>query len=128
MVAMGMSVFVFHDGVAGLTPKHVFWVFGLVLCVFVARSVRAGASRSALPRLGHRASWRGSRDLWPVCDNWPCHLPACTLHVCHCDQLKLAASVLGIGVGEAAYFGILGITLVLILGLLAFIPVKAAET
>lgn len=119
MVAMGMSVFVFHDGVAGLTPKQVFWVFGLVLCVFVGPI--QSASRTYLARIappGEEAEIFGlyattGRAISPLAP------------FMYATAITVGASVLGIGVGEAAYFGILGITLVLILGLLAFIPVKA---
>ena len=42
-------------------------------------------------------------------------------------SITLGASALGISRGDAAYFGILGIVLVLLVGLLAFIPVRAQK-
>lgn len=105
MVVAGMAVF-FFAGVG----KIIFWVFGLILCAFVGPAQAAG--RSFLARVtpegregeifglyattGRAASWMSSA-LWTLL----------------------------IAVTGATLFGVLGIVLVLLLGLLLLLPVRA---
>ncbi|QTG75345.1 MFS transporter [Trueperella pecoris] len=119
MVAMGMSVFLFHDGVAGLTPKQVYWVFGLVLCIFVGPI--QSASRTYLARIAPPGEEAEIFGLYATTGRAVSPLAP----FMYSTAITVGAGVMGIGVGEAAYFGILGITIVLVLGLLAFLPVKA---
>ncbi|MGO1235452.1 MAG: MFS transporter [Microbacterium gubbeenense] len=104
MVVAGLLVFFFAD--AG---KIVFWIFGLVLCAFVGPAQSAG--RSFLARVtpagregeifglyattGRAASWM-SAALWSAF----------------------------IAITSATIFGVLGIVLVLLAGLLLILPVK----
>lgn len=107
MVVAGLAVFFFAD--AG---KIVFWVFGLILCAFVGPAQSAG--RSFLARVtpagregeifglyattGRAASWMSSA-LWTIL----------------------------IATTGATLFGVLGIVLVLAIGLLLLLPVRAAR-
>jgi UMF1 family MFS transporter len=107
MVAAGLVVFLFAD--AG---KIVFWVFGLILCAFVGPAQSAG--RSFLARVtpagregeifglyattGRAASWMSSA-LWATL----------------------------IAIAGSTIFGVLGIMIVLLAGLLLVLPVKAAR-
>ena len=43
----------------------------------------------------------------------------------YATSITIAAGALGVAKSEVAYYGILGIALVLLVGLLAFLPVKA---
>ena len=104
MVVAGLVVFFFAD--AG---KVVFWIFGLALCAFVGPAQSAG--RSFLARVtpagregeifglyattGRAASWM-SAALWSVF----------------------------IAITSATIFGVLGIVIVLLVGLLLILPVK----
>ena len=106
MVVAGLVVFFFAD--AG---QIVFWIFGLLLCAFVGPAQSAG--RSFLARVtpagregeifglyattGRAASWM-SAALWSAF----------------------------IAVSGATLFGVLGIVIVLLAGLLLVLPVKAA--
>jgi len=107
MIAAGLIVFLFVD--AG---KIVFWVFGLVLCACVGPAQSAG--RSFLARVtpvgregeifglyattGRAASWMSSA-LWAAF----------------------------IAIAGSTVFGVLGIMIVLLAGLLLVLPVKAAR-
>ena len=108
MVVAGLVVFFFAD--AG---QIVFWIFGLVLCAFVGPAQSAG--RSFLARVtpagregeifglyattGRAASWMSSA-LWAAL----------------------------IAIAGSTIFGVLGIVIVLLIGLLLLIPVKAAHS
>ena len=108
MVVAGLVVFFLAD--AG---QIVFWIFGLVLCAFVGPAQSAG--RSFLARVtpagregeifglyattGRAASWMSSA-LWAAL----------------------------IAIAGSTIFGVLGIVIVLLIGLLLLIPVKAAHS
>ena len=107
LVLSGTCVFVFHD--AGQT---MFWVFGLILCLFVGPA--QSASRTFLARLipaGHEGEVFG--------------LYATTGRA----AVFLAPTAFGlfVTIGGAQYWGILGIVLVLLIGLVLLIPVRAAS-
>ena len=107
MVVAGLVVFFFAD--AG---QLVFWIFGLILCAFVGPAQSAG--RSFLARVtpagregeifglyattGRAASWMSSA-LWAAL----------------------------IAIAGATIFGVLGIVIVLLAGLVLVLPVKAAR-
>ena len=111
LVGMGAVIFWFHDG-----GKLIFWIAGLIMCLFVGPA--QSASRSFLARLipvGRSGEVFG--------------LYATTGRVV--SFLSPAFFGLAIGLGAAVtgdantqYWGILGIALVLLAGLLVMIPVK----
>ncbi len=119
MVAMGLCVFFFHAGVGPLSPKQVYWVFGLILCIFVGPI--QSASRTYLARIAPPGEEAEIFGLYATTGRAVSALAP----FMYSTAITVGAALLGIGVDEAAYFGILGITLVLVLGLLAFLPVKA---
>lgn len=114
MCLAGAAVFLLHDG--GTT---VFWVFGLVLCIFVGPA--QSASRSLLARLVppgregqvfglYATTGRAASFLAPM--GWAL-------------ALTFGAAVTGTSSDDAQYFGILGILVVLLVGLLLLLPVRA---
>ncbi len=108
MVVAAMLVFI-------LAPlgSWVFWVFGLVLCVFVGPV--QSASRSFLSRLippGREGELFG--------------LYATTGRAV--SFMAPGAFALAVSLGGAAIYGILGVALVLLLGLLLLLPVKSPRT
>ncbi|WP_127794912.1 MFS transporter [Agromyces sp. LHK192] len=107
LVVSGTLVFVLHDG-----GQIVFWTAGLALCLFVGPA--QSASRSFLARLipaGREGEVFG--------------LYATTGRAV--SFLAPTAFALFVTIGGAAYFGILGIVLVLALGLALLIPVRATR-
>jgi UMF1 family MFS transporter len=105
LVVSATLIFVLHD--AG---QLVFWIAGLALCLFVGPA--QSASRTFLGRLippGREGEIYG--------------LYATTGRAV--SFLAPMAFAVFVAVGGAAYFGILGIVLVLALGLVLFIPVKS---
>ncbi|WP_460773246.1 MFS transporter [Microbacterium sp. GXF7504] len=107
LVLSGGCVFLFHD--AG---QMMFWIFGLILCLFVGPA--QSASRTFLARLipaGHEGEVFG--------------LYATTGRA----AVFLAPTAFGlfVTIGGAQYWGILGIVAVLLIGLLLLIPVRAAK-
>lgn len=119
MVAMGLCVFFFHAGVGPLSPKQVYWIFGLVLCIFVGPI--QSASRTYLARIAPAGEEAEIFGLYATTGRAVSALAP----FMYSTAITVGAGLLGIGVDEAAYFGILGITIVLVMGLVAFLPVKA---
>lgn len=111
LVAMAMVVFFFHDG-----GKMIFWIAGLVMCLFVGPA--QSASRSFLARLipaGRSGEVFG--------------LYATTGRVVSFLSPMLFGLAIGLGAvltGEAntQYWGIVGVAVVLLAGFLVMIPVK----
>lgn len=111
LVAMAGVVFLFHDG-----GKVIFWVAGLGMCLFVGPA--QSASRSFLARLipvGKSGEVFG--------------LYATTGRVVSFLSPMLFGLAIGLGAavtGEAntQYWGILGVAVVLLAGLVVMIPVK----
>ncbi|MEV7694232.1 MFS transporter [Microbacterium sp. NPDC089189] len=106
LVISGLCVFLFHDG-----GQTMFWIFGLILCLFVGPA--QSASRTFLARLipaGREGEVFG--------------LYATTGRA----AVFLAPTAFGVFVtiGGAQYWGILGIVLILLIGLALLIPVRAA--
>ncbi|MFT4211800.1 MAG: MFS transporter [Microbacterium sp.] len=106
LVISGLCVFLFHDG-----GQTVFWIFGLILCLFVGPA--QSASRTFLARL-----------IPPGREGEVFGLYATTGRA----AVFLAPLAFGVFVtiGGAQYWGILGIVLVLLIGLGLLIPVRAA--
>ncbi len=107
LVVSGLCVFFFHSG--GAT---VFWVFGLILCLFVGPA--QSASRTFLARL-----------IPPGREGEVFGLYATTGRA----AVFIAPLFFGIFVtiGGAQYWGILGIVLVLFVGLVLLLPVRANQ-
>lgn len=111
LVAMGVVIFFFHDG-----GKTVFWIAGLIMCVFVGPA--QSASRSFLARLipaGKAGEVFG--------------LYATTGRVVSFLSPMLFGMAIGLGAvvsgaENTQYWGILGIALVLVAGFVVMIPVK----
>jgi UMF1 family MFS transporter len=114
MLIFGAGVFFFHDGGA-----KAFWVFGLLLCIFVGPA--QSASRTFLARLipaGREGEVFG--------------LYATTGRAVSFMAPMLWSVFISIGAAltqaskrsEAEYFGILGIMVVLLVGLVLLLPVR----
>lgn len=107
LIVSGSCIFLFHAGGASM-----FWVFGLILCLFVGPA--QSASRTFLARL-----------IPPGREGEVFGLYATTGRA----AVFLAPSAFGLFVviGGEQYWGILGIVLVLAIGLAMLIPVRAAS-
>ncbi len=107
LIVSGLCVFFFHDG-----GQTMFWIFGLILCLFVGPA--QSASRTFLARL-----------IPPGREGEVFGLYATTGRA----AVFLAPAAFGIFVtiGGAQYWGILGIALILAVGLALLIPVRAAS-
>ena len=105
LVVAGLAVFIFHD--AGATA---FWVFGLILCLFVGPA--QSASRTFLARVTPAGREGEVFGLYATCGR----------AVSFLAPLLFATFI---AVGGAQYWGILGIVLVLLAGLLLLLPVRS---
>ncbi|KQX05034.1 MULTISPECIES: MFS transporter [unclassified Leifsonia] len=107
LVISGSLVFLLHDG-----GTVVFWIFGLMLCLFVGPA--QSASRTFLSRLIPAGREGEVFGLYATTGR------AATF-------LAPTAFALFVTIGGEQYWGILGIVLVLLVGLLLLIPVKAKQ-
>jgi UMF1 family MFS transporter len=107
LIVSGLLVFFLHDG-----GQIVFWTAGLALTLFVGPA--QSASRTFLARI-----------IPPGREGEVFGLYATTGRAV--SFLAPTMFALFVGIGGAAYFGILGIVLVLVLGLVLLIPVKAVQ-
>ncbi|WP_336662698.1 MFS transporter [Leucobacter sp. USHLN154] len=105
MVICAMLVFALHD-----SGTWVFWIFGLLLCIFVGPV--QSASRSFLARL-----------IPPGREGEIFGLYATTGRAV--SFLAPAGFTIAIAIGGATIFGIIGIGAVLLIGLLLLLPVRA---
>ncbi len=125
MVTVAFIIFFAHNGIdlgpIQLTPSAMFWIFGLILCVFVGPT--QSASRTYLARIAPAGAEGELFGLYATTGRAVSFLSP----FMYSTSITLGASALGISRGDAAYFGILGIVLVLLVGLLAFIPVRAQK-
>jgi UMF1 family MFS transporter len=105
LIVCGTAVFVLHDG-----GQTVFWVFGLLLSLFVGPA--QSASRTLLARVIPRGREGEVFGLYATCGR---------------AAVFIAPTLFGVfvAIGGAQYWGILGIVLVLLIGLLLLLPVKA---
>jgi UMF1 family MFS transporter len=104
LVVAGSLVFVLHSG-----GQTVFWVFGLILCLFVGPA--QSASRTFLARLIPAGREGEVFGLYATTGR------AATF-------LAPTAFALFVSLGGKQIFGVIGIVLVLLIGLLVMLPVK----
>lgn len=120
LVLLGTGVFVFHDG-----GKPVFWALGLLMCLFVGPA--QSASRSFLARLIPDGMSGEIFGLYATTGRAVSFLSPLLFGV----GISIGQAVLGSSEEGAQYWGILGIVVVLLLGLIVAIfvkqPPKAAE-
>jgi UMF1 family MFS transporter len=108
LIVSGLMVFLFHGG-----GQTVFWIFGLILCLFVGPA--QSASRTFLARLIPEGREGEVFGLYATTGR------AATF-------LAPAAFGIMVTIGGEPYWGILGIVLVLAVGLVLLIPVKSAPS
>ncbi len=113
MVLAGLGIFVFHD-----QGTRMFWILGLLLCVFVGPA--QSASRSFLARMIPPGREGEIFGLYATTGRAVSFLA---------PLMFTAAIAVGTRVtgGPAQYWGILGIVLVLLAGLLLLLPVRPEE-
>jgi UMF1 family MFS transporter len=114
MTVAGSMVFFLHEG-----GKTIFWIFGLILCIFVGPA--QSASRTFLARLIPEGQEGQLFGLYATTGRAVSFLaPACWSLA-----ILVGAAVTGASDrDDVQYWGILGILLVLILGLLLLLPVR----
>jgi len=114
MLVAGLVVFFLHDG-----GKTVFWIFGLVLCIFVGPA--QSASRTFLARLIPEGKEGEVFGLYATTGRAVSFLaPALWA-----GSIALGAAVTGAASqDDVQYFGILGILVVLAAGLALLLPVR----
>ncbi|MGN0062973.1 MAG: MFS transporter [Nocardioides sp.] len=115
MIVAGACVFFFHDG-----GKTIFWIFGLILCIFVGPA--QSASRTFLARLipeGQEGQVFGLYATTGRAVSWMA--PACWSLA-----IVAGAALTGASTHDSVqYFGILGILVVLAIGLALLLPVRS---
>lgn len=116
MLVFALIIFVFHTG-----GKPVFWVFGLGLCIFVGPV--QSASRSYLSRITPEGEEGEIFGLYATCGRVVSFLAP----FMYATAITFGAAKLGVSEAEAGHWGIIGIGLVLLLGLLMFLPVRAQK-
>lgn len=115
MIIAGLCVFFFHTGVTTM-----FWIFGLILCIFVGPA--QSASRTFLARIIPRGKEGEVFGLYATTGRAVSFLAPAAF---------TAAVVVGEmieGSGNGTPYGIFGIIVVLAAGLLLLLPVKEAES
>lgn len=121
MCICGFAVYLFHAGIGPLSATAVYWIFGLGLCVFVGPT--QSASRTFLTRIAPRGEEGELFGLYATTGRAVSFLAP----FMYSTAIVLGAGIAGTTLEAAAYFGILGLMLVFLIGLLAFIPVKAGQ-
>ncbi|MDD7385206.1 MAG: MFS transporter [Actinomycetaceae bacterium] len=116
LLIAGGAVFLFHDG-----GQAVFWVFGLLLCIFVGPA--QSASRTYLIRIAPDNMEGELFGLYATTGRVISFLAP----MMYSTAILLAAAAMGRTKDQVAYFGILGIMLVLLAGLLTFLPLLRAS-
>ncbi len=119
LITFGILIFIFHNGIFGLTPKQVYWVFGLGLSIFVGPT--QAASRTYLARVSPKGDEAELFGLYATTGRAASFIAP----FLYSTAIVCTAYVTGLSKNEVAYAGILGLVAVLLAGLLAFIPVKA---
>lgn len=114
MLVAGVVVFVLHDG-----GKTVFWIFGLVLCIFVGPA--QSASRTFLARLIPEGKEGEVFGLYATTGRAVSFLAPALWALTIALGAKLTGSA---NQDEVQYFGILGILVVLAAGLALLLPVR----
>ncbi|PPF16519.1 MFS transporter [Rathayibacter sp. AY1A4] len=113
LVVCGTAVFVLHDG-----GRTVFWIFGLLLCLFVGPA--QSASRSYLARLIPEGREGEIFGLYATTGRAASFLAPAAFAA----AVSIAAAVSGSGEANVQYWGILGLVLVLAVGLVLLLPVR----
>ncbi|MEO7586439.1 MAG: MFS transporter [Arachnia sp.] len=111
LIVLGFAIFFLHDG-----GKTVFWIFGLGMTLFVGPA--QSASRSFLARAIPAGKSGEVFGLYATTGRVVSFLAPLAF------GLAIVIGKRATGGGEAQYFGILGIVLVLVVGLIAMVPVK----
>ncbi len=115
MVVAGTAVFIFHDG-----GKTIFWIFGLTLCIFVGPA--QSASRTFLARLIPEGQEGQVFGLYATTGRAVSFLAPASWALAITVGAALTSSD---NPDDAQYFGILGILVVLLAGLLLLLPVRS---
>lgn len=113
LVVCGTAVFVLHDG--GAT---VFWIFGLLLCLFVGPA--QSASRSYLARLIPEGREGEIFGLYATTGRAASFLAPAAFAL----AVSIAAAASGGDEANVQYWGILGLVAVLAVGLVLLLPVR----
>ncbi|MEE6281490.1 MFS transporter [Georgenia sunbinii] len=114
MILAGLGVFFFHEKGAS-----VFWALGLLLCVFVGPA--QSASRTFLARLIPEGKEGELFGLYATTGRAVSFLAPAMFSV----AIGVGMAVTGLDDDGAEYWGILGILLILLLGLLLLLPVRS---
>ncbi|MWV51137.1 MFS transporter [Rathayibacter sp. VKM Ac-2803] len=117
LVICGTAVFVLHDG-----GQTVFWIFGLLLCLFVGPA--QSASRSYLARLIPEGREGEIFGLYATTGRAASFLAPAAFAA----FVSIAAVASGGDEANVQYWGILGLVLVLAVGLVLLLPVKRPPT
>lgn len=117
LVVCGTAVFVLHDG--GAT---VFWIFGLLLCLFVGPA--QSASRSYLARLIPEGREGEIFGLYATTGRAASFLAPAAFAL----AVSIAAAASGGDEANVQYWGILGLVAVLAVGLVLLLPVRRPPT
>lgn len=115
MIVAGTCVFIFHDG-----GKTIFWIFGLILCIFVGPA--QSASRTFLARLIPAGEEGEVFGLYATTGRAVSFMAPAAWST----AIIIGAAVNGAGSEDGSeHWGILGILLVLGIGLALLIPVRS---
>ncbi|WP_226913626.1 MFS transporter [Gephyromycinifex aptenodytis] len=114
MVLAGFGIFVLHDQGA-----RIFWILGLVLCIFVGPA--QSASRSLLARVIPEGREGEIFGLYATTGRAVSFLSPAMVTL----SISIGSRV---ETGNAQHWGILGISLVLLLGLVLLLPVKTQQS
>ncbi|WP_182354370.1 MFS transporter [Flaviflexus huanghaiensis] len=116
MVALGLLIFILHD-----QGPLVFWIAGLLLCIFVGPA--QSSSRTYLARIIPAGEEGEIFGLYATTGRAVSFLSP----FMYSTVIILGALLLDSSKREAAYFGILGIVLVLLVGFVAFLLVRPSN-
>ena len=116
MVILGLLIFLLHD-----QGKIVFWIAGLLLCIFVGPA--QASSRTYLARIIPPGEEGEIFGLYATTGRAVSFLSP----FMYATAISIGAILLGSSKKDAAYFGILGIAIVLFAGFASFLKVRPAE-
>lgn len=117
MLVAGLVIFVLHDQGAG-----VFWIFGLLLCIFVGPA--QSASRTFLARLIPQGKEGEIFGLYATTGRAVSFLAPAAWS----GSILLGAAITGVGdTDDAEYWGILGIMAIVAVGLVLLLKVRSQE-
>ena len=117
MIVLGTIIFILHDG-----GPMVFWTCGLLLCVFVGPT--QSSSRTYLARIIPPGEEGEIFGLYATTGRAVSFLSP----FMYSTSIAIGASVIGSSRDDAAYFGILGIIIVLLAGFIAFFRVRTPKS